>query len=141
MDFTCPANVRFSCTRCGLCCGDTPQKTRHILTLTSEAEKIAEETCKPIADFTVEIKGKPPYSHEIKKTGDGKCVFLQENQCTVYENRPLICRFYPFQLTYNKDMETHVFDFTLECPAINQGKVLKRRDFEALFLLAQQTLP
>ena len=139
VDFTYPANIRFECTRCGLCCGDTPQKTRHILLLTSEAQKIAKETSLPPADFSVEIQDKQPYSYEMKKA-EGKCFFLKENQCTIYTLRPLICRFYPFQLTFNKDQETHVFYFTLECPAINEGKVLKRKDFEMLFLLAQERL-
>ena len=140
MDFTYPANIRFECNRCGLCCGDTPQKTRHILLLTSEAEEISKETCQPIANFAVEIKDKMPYSYEMKKS-EGKCFFLKENQCTIYTLRPLICRFYPFQLTFDKNQQTHIFDFTLECPPINQGKAFKRKDFEMLFLLAQERLP
>jgi len=24
--------------------------------------------------------------------GDGICIYLKENECTIYENRPLLCR-------------------------------------------------
>ena len=37
--FTHPANLRFECSRCGLCCGDTAQKTRHILLLKGRSGK------------------------------------------------------------------------------------------------------
>ena len=140
MDFTYPTEIRFSCNGCGLCCGDTPKKTRHILLLSSEKEKIAEETGMPANKFSNEIKDKQPYCFEMKKTSLGKCIFLKNNQCTIYSLRPLICRFYPFQLTYDLDEEKHVFDVTLECPAINQGKPFSKKEFEQLFELARETL-
>jgi Fe-S-cluster containining protein len=141
VDFTYPTEISFSCNGCGLCCGDTPKKTRHILLLPCEKEKIAEETGMPANQFSNEIKDKQPYCFEIKKTNLGKCIFLKNNQCTIYSLRPLICRFYPFQLTYDLDKEKHVFDFTLECPAINQGKPFGKKEFEKLFELARKILP
>ncbi|MFH0876293.1 MAG: YkgJ family cysteine cluster protein [archaeon] len=33
----------------------------------------------------------------IKTTNDGRCVFLDSSdKCTIYENRPLICKIYPY---------------------------------------------
>jgi len=139
--FTYPSNLRFDCNRCGLCCGDTEQKTRHILLLKSEAQQIATEKSNSIANFCTEIADKSPYSYEMKKSVEGKCVFLKENQCAIYPLRPLICMFYPFQLTFDKDRNVHVFDFTIECPLINHGRTLCEEDFERLFLLARQRLP
>ena len=60
---------------------------------------------------------------------------LENNQCNIYSLRPLICRFYPFEFKFDLNKETDVFDFTLECPAINQGKVFEQKDFEKLFEL------
>lgn len=141
MDFTCPNNVVFECNKCGLCCGDTEQKTRHILVLESEADAISTETGLPKHDFTKQVTDRNPYRYEMKKTSEGKCVFLKDNQCIIYAVRPLICMFYPFELKFNHDKGLHVFDFTLECPAIGNGKTVTRRDFEELFLLAQERLP
>jgi Fe-S-cluster containining protein len=133
--------MRFECNRCGLCCGDTQEKTRHILLLQKEAKQIAEHVRMQTADFSLEINNdKLPYGCEMKKTSDGQCVFLKENQCTIYSLRPLICRFYPFQLTFDKAKNLHIFDFTFECPQINQGKIMSQKDFENLFKWAQKHL-
>ncbi|MGA2387098.1 MAG: YkgJ family cysteine cluster protein [Candidatus Bathyarchaeia archaeon] len=140
MDFTYPVNLKFECNRCGLCCGDTKQKTRHILLLRSEAEKIASQTCQPVTDFSSETGDNGPYVYEMKKSSEGKCVFLKDNRCSIYPLRPLICMFYPFELKFAKNKQSHSFDFTVECPGINQGKVLDKTDFKKLFDAAQERL-
>jgi Fe-S-cluster containining protein len=134
--FDYPAEVRFQCTKCGICCGDTKEKTRHILLLTAEAAQIATATSQPIAEFAVKIDGKAPYSHEMKKTlENGKCIFLSQNRCTIYPLRPLICRFYPFELKIATNQK-HQFLHTNECPSIGKGKPLSKNYFEELFQLA-----
>jgi Fe-S-cluster containining protein len=141
VDFVCPNNLVFECSRCGLCCGDTKEKTRHILILESETNAISTETCLPKEAFTEQIADKTPYFFEMKKNKEGKCFFLKNNQCSIYASRPLICRFYPFELKFDQHKEQHVFNFTLECPGIGKGKNLVRKDFEVLFLLARERLP
>jgi Predicted Fe-S-cluster oxidoreductase len=108
--------------------------------LESEAEEISAETGKPIEEFAGESNGTQPYIYEMKKF-EGDCVFLKDNKCTIYELRPLICRFYPFELKFDADKDTHVFSATSECPMIGQGKHLSKKDFEALFRLAEERLP
>jgi Fe-S-cluster containining protein len=49
-------------------------------------------------EFATKIEGFEPYVFQMKKTVDGSCVFLRNGLCSIYEARPLICRFYPFQL-------------------------------------------
>jgi Fe-S-cluster containining protein len=139
MDFTYPINLCFECNGCGLCCGDTEQKTRHILLLETEAQEISTQTCLAIEQFAEPIIGKEPYVYEMKKPNGGKCFFLKDNRCINYEHRPLICRFYPFELKPCSD-GTHAFDFTVECPTIGKGKTWVRKDFEALFELARKRL-
>jgi len=140
MDFTYPTNVHFNCSRCGICCGDTEQKTRHILLLNDEPKIIASKTSLEIIDFSYQISDKLPFGYEMKKTIEGKCVFLKENQCTVYQIRPLICRFYPFELKFDEDKQLHVFNFALECPGIGHGRDFNRINFKKLFVLAQDRL-
>ncbi len=140
VDFTYPLNISFECNCCGLCCGDTETKTRHILLLESEAAAISSQTKLPIEQFAVRIWGKEPYVYEMKKPSEGKCFFLKDNRCTNYDLRPLICRFYPFELRFETDKDTHVFSVTTECPTVGTGKRLIKRDFEELYYLAQQRL-
>jgi Fe-S-cluster containining protein len=133
--FTYPPAVRFHCVKCGLCCGDTKEKNRHILLLEPETEQISETVLQPASQFTVKIQGAEPYSYEMKKTETGNCVFLQNNRCTIYEVRPLICRFYPFELKSSHG-KNYQFLFTEECPGIGKGRVLGEGYFRKMFRLA-----
>jgi len=83
-------------------------------------------------EFTEKIKGFEPYTYRMRKTEDGKCVFLKDDSCTIYQTRPLICRFYPFQLK-NPRNNRYAFTYTNECPGIGKGPQLRRNFFERLF--------
>lgn len=135
--FDYPKNLRFYCTKCGICCGDTKERCRSILLLKREVEDIAKEVLKPISDFTVNSEEMKPYSYKMKKTENGKCVFLKDNRCIIYPLRPLICKFYPFEL---KVMNNKKYKFlqTEECPGINEGQVLRKSYFQRMFLYAKR---
>jgi hypothetical protein len=140
LSFDYPKNVRFQCTKCALCCGDTKKRTRHILLLKKEAERISEAASKPVEEFSVRIKGHEPYVYEIKKTKkEGKCFFLKDHFCTIYASRPLICRFYPFQLRTMKDGK-YRFSYTAECPGVGKGELVEKGCFENLFQQAYEQL-
>lgn len=132
MSFEYPTRVRFLCNMCAKCCGDTDERVRMILMLKHEAARISEETGLNLGGFSEEIEGFEPYSCRMKKTEDGKCVFLKDNLCAIYEIRPIICRFYPFQLK-NIGNDRYVFSCTEECPGIGNGTRLKKVFFEHLF--------
>ena len=69
----------------------------------------------------------------MRKTNvEGKCIFLEGTDCSIYDQRPLVCRFYPFELKTMKGGK-HVFAYTVECPGIGIGKRLERDYFENLF--------
>jgi hypothetical protein len=138
--FSYPRDVCFECTRCALCCGDTKSRTRHVLLLREEAQTISKAVLQAVEAFAVEIKGQEPYAYEMKKTAEeGKCLFLEGRNCIVYELRPLVCRFYPFELRAKKDGK-HRFFYTQECPGIGKGKKLERNHFEQLFKRAHRQL-
>ena len=90
----------------------------------------------PIFKFAVKIKGKAPYIYEMKKRENGKCVFLENDHCTVYPLRPLICRFYPFELKVLHNRKPK-FLYTEECPGINKGRLLNKEYFRKMFRLAR----
>ena len=143
MNLNYPKNLHFTCNRCGLCCGDTPKKQRHVLMLKAEAEHIAAQTNQQIAEFADESSGTEPYVYEVHKTPEGKCVFLQNDLCRIYELRPLICRFYPFKLETTP--ENADFSATTECPSISKAKtteadVIDDEFFKHLLQLAQSRL-
>ena len=108
--------------------------------LESEADTVSAATCLPKLVFTKEIVDKTPYCYEMKKDDEGRCFFLKDNQCTIYALRPLICRFYPFELKFDQNKNTHIFSFTPECREIGKGKLLTKKYFKELFLLAKEKL-
>ena len=138
--FDYPKDIRFRCKKCALCCGDTKTRVRHVLLLKKEAERMSEITSKSTEEFATEIEGHEPYVYEMVKGGEeGKCFFLEENACTIYKLRPLICRFYPFQLRAAEDGK-YKFFCTRECLGVGEGKKLGKGYFENLFRQALEQL-
>jgi Fe-S-cluster containining protein len=101
--------------------------------LKREAELVSGAISQSIEEFATEVESREPYVYEMRKTGkEGKCVFLENNQCTIYSLRPLICRFYPFELRVTSNGR-HEFRHTEECPGVGKGKQpLKKSFFESL---------
>ena len=132
MSFEYPEHVSFECERCALCCGDTEYRSRWIVLLKGEADRISEMNLHDLDEFAEKIEGFEPYIYRMKKTRDRKCVFLEGNSCSIYQIRPLICRFYPFQLK-NPEKNKYVFEYTHECPGIGKGPQLRKAFFEQLF--------
>ena len=134
--FDYPNAVRFQCIKCGICCGDTKEKRRHVLLLKTEVEQIAKATGRHVLfKFAVKIEVKAPYSYEMKKRKNGKCIFLENNRCSIYSLRPLICRFYPFELKVTHNQK-YTFLYTDECPGINNGQQLNKSYFRKMLQLA-----
>lgn len=105
-----------------------------------DARTISKAILKPVETFAAEIKGHEPYVYEMRKTvEEGKCFFLEGRNCSVYGLRPLVCKFYPFELRAMEDGK-HRFFCTQECPGIGKGKKLERNHFEELFRRAYHQL-
>jgi Fe-S-cluster containining protein len=132
LSFEHPVTVRFRCNRCTLCCGDAEKRVRNILLLKNEADRIAERTSKRVSEFTDRVSGFEPYLYRMKKNSGEKCLFLKNKSCAIYGIRPLICRFYPFELR-SAGGDKYVFAYTNECPCIGTGPNLKREYFDRLF--------
>lgn len=137
MSFIYPKNLKFECNKCAICCGDTKEKARHIIMLESEAQEIQKQTNLNINEFCFEITDKQPYMFEMKLQ-NSQCFFLKQNNCSIYNFRPMICQFYPFELKFDETQQKYIFTATSECPALNQGKCLTQTDFKLLFWLAEK---
>ena len=139
MRFEYPKRIHFGCERCALCCGDSKHGVRRILLLNIDVDRMLKSQSMALEEFAVKIEGFEPYMFQMKKTVDGSCVFLRNSSCSIYEARPLICRFYPFQLQ-NRGNDRYVFRYTDECPGIGKGRSLKKGFFEGLFKTFMQNM-
>ncbi len=55
-----------------------------------------------------------------KESFNGKCIFLKNKRCSVYECRPSQCRTWPF---WNENMNAKIWnnDISINCPGIGKG--------------------
>ena len=96
----------FRCELCARCC--TKEFNDHVFLLDSDLEvvrKIAPDAISPAPhpEFC-DQKGRFYVSgYALKTKDDGSCIFLENKLCKIYENRPLICRVYPYMLHKEAD--------------------------------------
>ncbi len=133
-----PKGVHFRCLKCALCCMDVGPRERRILLLEAEARRISEALSRGVGEFALEVEGEKPFRYLMRKD-DGRCIFLRDGLCSIYELRPIICRFYPFKLerVWGKGLR---FSHTEECPGIGKGPRLRRSYFEGLLKLLEEDL-
>jgi len=72
----------FECKNCGFCC------TLEVRLFDADIDRLWEAGKK---DFFYVMNGTP-----FLKSENGRCLFHDKN-CTVYDDRPLICRKFPFR--------------------------------------------
>jgi Fe-S-cluster containining protein len=124
-EFYYPTRISWTCTRCGRCCMDVEDWDRRVLLLGKDVRRL---------EATGE-KGFHTPAHEgrfvavIKKRG-GRCVFLDEDGCRVYDARPLLCRMYPFYV--ERQGGVYVIGVDEGCPGVGGGEVLSEGFFAGL---------
>ncbi len=101
--------IGFKCKKCARCCreeyGDNtvsifPSEIRCISLKTGLSR---DEFAIPTPSHDRDAKGNI-HTFEWVLRKNGNCIFLQDGLCTIYENRPYICKTYPFYLLDGKLM-------------------------------------
>ena len=87
--------------QCTLCCQDTAMLLSEQDISTIESQGFHRK------DFCIEKKGWIQLRNK-----ENKCVFLQNDNCSIYSFRPQGCRYYP--LIYDLDKQQVIFD--IDCP-------------------------
>ncbi|MBS7623393.1 YkgJ family cysteine cluster protein [Candidatus Bathyarchaeota archaeon] len=139
-----PTLVNWRCLRCSICCRDTPRHPRRIRLLLKEAIEISRKTGIPVEQFARKAQDQR-YPYEMRKRY-GSCLFLEGRYCRLYDYRPLVCRFYPFEM--ESDGSTLKILFAGEaCPGSGRGQPLGEHFFRRLAthaierLIQQPVLP
>jgi Fe-S-cluster containining protein len=133
IEFHYPSNVQWRCVRCGACCGDVGDRVRMIMLLDKDLDRI--EATGENGFFEEWDEGS--FSAIMKKV-DGKCVFLTDEGCRIYDDRALLCRMYPFWL--EKQGEMFVFGVDKDCPGNGHGDFLNEAFFRALLRMALESM-
>lgn len=133
-----PVRLRWVCVRCTNSCRDVPPRKRNIVLTRGDVERIAHATRFRAEEFSVPSDVNPPYERKMKKLG-GSCRFLRGSRCSIYQARPLICRFYPFSLHPLEDGRLEV-RFDSACSGMGKGSIRSKRFFHNLVRLAKREL-
>ncbi|VVB86861.1 Putative zinc- or iron-chelating domain protein [uncultured archaeon] len=99
--------IGFECDRCGRCC--TSQFNDHVFLLDEDSERIIRVAGKealrpaPYYEFCDNLGKFYVMGYALRNKGDGDCIFYTGGLCEHYEDRPGICRIYPYMLHREED--------------------------------------
>jgi Fe-S-cluster containining protein len=99
-------DLGFKCELCARCC--TKEFNDHVFLLDSDLDVIRKIDSDAIVPAPYpelcDQKGRFYVSgYALKTKLDGSCIFLENKRCKIYENRPSICRVYPYMLHREAD--------------------------------------
>lgn len=106
--------IGFSCRICGRCCmmefGDnrvfvTSEEIRTISQNTGLSREEVVDTPLPeepeplFQSYDVDVQGNVhTFGWILRRKECGNCRFIQDNRCSIYQSRPMLCRTYPFYI-------------------------------------------
>ncbi|MDD1675049.1 MAG: YkgJ family cysteine cluster protein, partial [Methanomicrobiales archaeon] len=97
--------IGFHCAGCGSCCTAERDPVGFVMLSPAEVTRIGTGTgllwnqiAVPYPEFIESAKGVRLTLSWCLRCTNGRCSFLQEGKCSVYHDRPWICRTYPFML-------------------------------------------
>ncbi len=112
--------LQFTCTECGDCCTGAPG---YVWVSDDEIAALAERMKLAVEDFSrryVRLVGR---RKSLIEHANGDCCFLVDRKCTVYEQRPIQCKTWPF---WDSNLRSKkAWKETCEvCPGAGQGELV-----------------
>lgn len=123
--------LKFSCRRCGDCCTGDPG---YVYLKRGEARVMADFLEMPLGEFRSRYTRKVGGRTSLVEQEDGRCCFLGEGGCRLYDSRPVQCRTFPFWLWIVAKPESWD-EAARECPGMNRGRRFSRQEIEELLAL------
>lgn len=130
--------LQFECQGSGKCC--TSRGTYGYVYLTKkDQDRMAKYFKLPLADFRKKYTGKKnghvhllnPSDLEMKNHKEEDCIFLKNNQCTVYDGRPEHCRTWPFWPEHMSP-KAWVKEVASFCPGVGKGKLYSAEEIKKI---------
>jgi Fe-S-cluster containining protein len=126
--------LRFRCTGCGNCCRDPllPITDSDLRRVVNHTKLPAKEVVKWVDRHGIDLPGEHAYFALLRagrrvmvlRHSQGHCRFLgADDRCTIYEERPLGCRIFPFDPDFNRQGKLVRLRFiqATECPYEKDG--------------------
>ncbi len=122
-------NVRFRCIRCTKCCRNLKGT---VIIEPLDAWRMAKHLNMTVADFYetyteiffMEHVDFPIFA--LKTTGkDNACIFLNGKKCSIQEEKPRVCRVYPFWIAPGETPEEFTYNLSTEQMHHPKGSLVK----------------
>lgn len=120
-------DINFVCNSCGICC--TQYFNDYIFLLDQDTEYLKKKNiecfdvpkkldyCDQYGNFYAS-----GYSLKVKNDDLGSCIFLsKDNKCTIYNNRPFICKIYPYMIHKERNNKSSKFVWKYFCGLFEHG--------------------
>ncbi len=123
--------VKFQCQGSGKCCISRGEYG-FVYVTAEDRRRMAKEFGVPTRSFTSKYCKKTDEGyHLIEEPGRSECLFLENNQCSVYKARPTQCRTWPFwpEFLNAKKWRSEVKNF---CPGVGKGKLYDPVEIETI---------
>jgi Fe-S-cluster containining protein len=105
------------CTKCANCCRvATVRLTERDIERIAKSQRISRERF--LADYTTETEDE---GRILKRTDESGCVFLNGNDCLIYEVRPATCQDFPHVVKGNGSLVARMWDMpdrATYCPIV-----------------------
>ena len=130
------AGLRFGCTLCSACCRFDPG---FVFLSRRDADRLAARLGLDYSSFVAAYcrwipAGGGVEQLSLKEKSNFDCFFWENGGCSVYEDRPLQCRTFPFwdSVVESKDSWKAV---AADCPGMNAGPVVLAEEIARLLAL------
>ena len=122
--------VKFECQGSGKCCLSRGEYGYVYMTL-KDRRQMAKVLGLSTTSFTKKYCDKQSDGLYHLKSKSEECMFLDGNQCEVYEGRPTQCRTWPFwpEVMNAKSWKKEVKDF---CPGVGRGKYYSPQEIKEI---------
>lgn len=134
----------FKCRMCAECCSGG---NNEVMVSADEIEIIEEKTglkfneiAEPYPEWIdADDEKRYTFGWVLKRGDDGNCIFLENKRCRIYDDRPNICRTYPFMIDNNNELLTFECDgldpnfICLDAKTIAQDLIKRKNDEDKEF--------
>lgn len=108
--------LKFKCTGCGKCCTGSPG---YVFLSDSDIERLAAHFSLSKAEFTKKYTRFVDGGYALLDRPENyDCIFLKDQQCSVYEARPVQCKTFPWWIHHIKDQKSWE-EASQHCEGIN----------------------
>ncbi len=120
--------LRFTCARCGRCCGGAPG---YVWVEQAEIAPMAAHLAMETREFRKRFCRNVWWRVSLRERPNGDCVMLTPGGCSVYEARPAQCRTFPFWADNVRSAEAWEA-LKRRCPGAGQGRLYSAEQIERI---------